>query len=86
MRDSHDCEDVLTADGFEDAFIGVAQVFHTLIAIYDRAKCLEILHTRDGMSDEEAEEYFEFNVQDAYVGAQTPGFLVWRAGGNDDAA
>ena len=71
-------ENILTPDGFDDALIGVAQVFNTLVAIYDREKCLTILQQRDGMSYEDAEEFFEFNVQGAYVGEQTPGFLVWR--------
>lgn len=74
-------ESVLLSDGFEEALIGVAQVFNTLIAIYDRDKCLEILQLRDGMTPEGAEEYFEFNTQGAYVGEQTPGYLVWRVGG-----
>ena len=30
---------------------------------------------RDGMDIEEAEEYFEYNVQGAYVGKETPVFL-----------
>jgi hypothetical protein len=28
------------------------------------------------MTSEEAEEYFEFNVQGAYVGENTPAFLI----------
>lgn len=70
---------LVTPEGFEEALVGVAQVFTTLIPIYDRAKCLEILQTRDGMTEEEADEYFEFNTQGAYIGEKTPGFLVWRA-------
>jgi hypothetical protein len=76
-------ETVLLADGFEDALVGIAQVFTAYVAIYDREKCVEILVTRDGMDREEAEEYFEFNVQGASVGENTPGFLVWKA---DDRA
>ena len=71
-------QQVLLADGFEEALIGVAQIFTKPIAVYDRDKCLEILQKRDGMDLEDAIEFFEFNVQDAYVGEQTPGFLVWK--------
>jgi hypothetical protein len=28
--------------------------------------------SRDGMTPEEAQEYFEFNIQGAYVGESTP--------------
>jgi hypothetical protein len=66
-------ENVLLADGFENAFIGIGRQFGTPIAIYDRSKCIEIL-TED-MSEEEAEEYFQFNVEGSWVGEKTPIFL-----------
>lgn len=70
-------EGVLLADGFDDALLGYAQrVSQPPVAIYDRAKCIEILMNRDAMSLEEAEEYFEFNVAGSWVGAGTPCFLV----------
>ena len=67
--------DVIVADGFEDALIGVGQQFNKAMAVYDRQKCIEILLERDGMSDEEAVEYFEYNVTGAWVGEYTPIFL-----------
>lgn len=67
--------DVIVADGFEDALIGVGQQFNKAMAVYDRQKCIEILIERDGMSDEEAVEYFEYNVTGAWVGEYTPIFL-----------
>jgi hypothetical protein len=67
---------VLLADGLEEAFIGICQQFNTYFAVYDRQKCIEIFMTRDGMSEDEAEEFFEFNVVGAYVGPQTPAFIV----------
>lgn len=76
--DAHDMT-LMTPEGFEEALVGVAQVFNTCIAIYDRAKCVEILQTRDGMTEEAAEEFFEFNTQGSYIGQHTPGFLIWRA-------
>jgi hypothetical protein len=68
-----DDESILLADGFEDAFLGIGRQFNTAFAIYDREKCIEIL--MKNMSNEEAEEYFCFNVQGAWVGEQTPVFL-----------
>lgn len=68
-------EDLLTADGFDDAILGVGTRCGQLpIVVYDVAKAIDILITRDGMSYEEAEEFFTFNVEGAWVGEQTP---VW---------
>jgi hypothetical protein len=69
-------EQVLMADDFEDALLGYAQQFNTTTALYDRHKCIEILMARDGMSEKEADEFFEFNVQGAYLGEHTPTFAV----------
>lgn len=66
-------ETVLLADGFESAFVGIGRQFGKPIAIYDRAKCIEIL--MEEMSEEEAEEYFQYNTEGAWVGNQTPIFL-----------
>ena len=65
----------LLADGFEDALIGVGFQFNTPIAVYDRAQCLHILMARDGMTEDEAEEYFSFNVVGAWMGRSTPVFI-----------
>jgi len=67
-------QEILFADVFEDAFLGVAMQFNKPISIFDYDKCLTILQ-EDGMSYHEAEEYMEFNVVGAYVGEHTPAFL-----------
>lgn len=69
----YDDETVLLADGFEDAFVGIGRQFGRPIAVYDRSKCIDIL--QENMSEEEAEEYFQFNVEGSYVGENTPIFL-----------
>jgi hypothetical protein len=66
---------ILLADGFENAFMGIGRQFTRPVAIYDRNKCIDILINRDGMNIDEAEEYFEYNVQGAYVGDDTPIFM-----------
>jgi hypothetical protein len=69
--------DLLMADGFENAFVGIATQFTKApVAVYDRAKCIGILQSRDKMSEESAEEFFAFNVEGAWVGEQTPMFLT----------
>ena len=66
-------ESILLADGFDDAFLGIGRQFGKPFAVYDKQKCLEIL--QQDMSEEEANEYFSFNVEGAYVGEKTPIFL-----------
>ena len=75
-------EEALLADGFEEAFLGVSEVYgRPPLATYDRDKCIDILIQRDGMTYEEAEEYFDFNVRGAWVGENTPIYLtLWKEG------
>jgi hypothetical protein len=69
-------EEILMADGFDEAPIGYAQrCGQPALAVYDRNKCIDVLVNRDGMSYEEAEEFFEFNAVGAWVGERTPLFL-----------
>ena len=67
--------ELLVADGFDKAILGVSQQFNSLSVAYDRNKCIEILMTRDNMTQLEAVEYFEFNVVGSYVGEHTPSFI-----------
>lgn len=66
-------ESVLLMDGFEDAFIGYSQrINEPVLAVYSRTKMVDVLMTRDGMSDDDAEEFIEYNCVGAWVGEQTP--------------
>jgi capsule polysaccharide modification protein KpsS len=68
-------EDMLFADGFDDALVGyIERAGMPSIACYDKHKCIEIL-AKD-MTHEEAVEYFYFNTAGAYVGENTPCFLT----------
>jgi len=68
-------ENTLKADGFDEAIIGVDFVSHPARIIYNKQKMLDILIERDGMTDEEAIEYLEYNVLGAYVGEGTPIYM-----------
>lgn len=68
-----DGEELLFADGYDDAILGVVYRDGTNVVVYDRTKVLQILEK--DMTPEEAVEFFEFNVAGAYVGPQTPIFL-----------
>ena len=68
-------EDMLFADGFDDALVGyIERAGMPSIACYDKDRCIEIL-AKD-MTHEEAVEYFYFNTAGAYVGENTPCFLT----------
>jgi hypothetical protein len=64
-------EEILKADGFDEAILGIEDTSMRLI--YSVSKCIEIL-IAGGMTDEDAVEYFHFNVKDAWVGDKTP---IW---------
>jgi hypothetical protein len=68
-------EEALLADGFEDALLGYCERCGTNpVALYDQDKCIEILMKRDGMTREDAEEYFSFNTLGGFVGKASPMF------------
>ena len=73
IEENYPDSELLFADGFDDAIIGVAQQFNTMSVAYNRDKCIEIL--MKDMDQLEAIEYFEFNVIGAYVGEHTPTFI-----------
>lgn len=75
LDDEYADVDLLLADGFEEAFMGVATQFDNVFCVYDYDTCVDILVKRDGMAKEEAIEFVEFNVTGAYVGKATPAFL-----------
>ena len=68
---------MLKADGFDEAILGMTydMVVSEDRLIYSQKKCIEILVKRDGMTDEEALEYMEYNVLCAFVGQNQPIFL-----------
>lgn len=63
-------EEFLIADGFNDAIIGVDE--KSMRLIYSVYKCIDIL--KKDMSEEEALEYFDYNISGAYMGEKTP---IW---------
>lgn len=72
-QDCYDGYELLFADGFDAAIIGVDTV--GVRVCYDVDKCIEILRTEHGMELEDAIDYFDFNVAGAYVGEQTPLYI-----------
>lgn len=68
-------QDLVYANGFDAAMIGIGRQFNLNLAVYDYDKCVEILMSRDNMSSEQAIEFMEYNVIGAYVGNRTPVFV-----------
>jgi hypothetical protein len=67
----------LTADGLDEAIIGIVSgAAREPVLLYSEEKVIDILMVRDGMSYEEAVEYYEFNIIGAYMGTGTPLFLM----------
>jgi len=66
-------EEILKADGFDDAVIGIDP--ESMRLVYDRNKMFDIL-VNQGMTMEEAVEYLEFNTFCAYVGEKTPIYIL----------
>ena len=67
-------DEALLADGMDEAIVGIAQRFGLdPVPAYSRNKIIEILSLE--MTEDEAEEYFEFNIAGAWVGEGTPVFI-----------
>jgi len=68
--------EIMLADGFDDALVGVGWAFDkSPSAVYDREECIKILMRDNKWKREDAEEYFGYNVEGAFVGDKTPIFL-----------
>jgi len=78
MRDAiielySDTDDVLFADGFDDAIIGFDPNLWRVV--YSRYKAIRIIfESNEEMSEGDAIEFAEYNVFGAYIGEKTP---VW---------
>lgn len=66
-------ESLLFADGFDSCIIGYALYNGVYKVIYDKSKILIELSKQ--MSFEESDEYFLYNIQNAYVGDRTPVYV-----------
>ena len=64
--------EALMYDGFDAALVGIiARCSTEPLALYDRAKCIQIL-VDAGATGEEAEDYFCYNVEGCWAGPNTP--------------
>lgn len=68
-------EEILFADGHDDALIGLGRQFNTYVTVYSTKAVLAGL-VAQGMTEEDASEWFDFNVLGAWVGSNTPVFVL----------
>jgi len=67
ILDEYPDEGLLKIDGFNDAIIGVSS---DIRIVYSIDKIIDIL--KEDMSEYEAIEFFEFNIESAHIGDKTP--------------
>lgn len=70
-----DLDKILLADGLDEAFLGIVYRNDFPVAVYGKTKCIMQLMRKNKWTVEDAEEYFSFNVEGAYVGDYTPIFM-----------
>ena len=87
MRASMEDEDELLYLGndpeeFKDCEVGICMRFGMQeVVAYDYDKVIEHFMTKDGMTEGEAVEWFDFNVIGAWMGERTPVFIQSNRGG-----
>ena len=70
ILENYEHEEIMTADGFDYAVIGIE--LPSMRLIYSVTKCLSIL--MEDMEEIDAIEHFNYNVSGGYVGELTP---IW---------
>ena len=79
---------MITLDGYNEAILGVANVWQNgeriETLVYSAESICTILMDRDGMTEEEAIEFIGFNIEGLYAGTDTP-ILVWPKDYEDTA-
>jgi hypothetical protein len=69
--------DALVCDGFDEAIIGMAERINLgPVVAYNVEKIISIMIERDGMTYEEALEFFNYNILGAWMGEFTPIFIT----------
>lgn len=65
--------DLLFMDGHDNAILGLGRQFNNFAVMYSRKKILDNLSKY--MNEEEAFEFYEFNIAGTFVGEATPMIL-----------
>ena len=65
-------EEITLADGFDEAVIGIE--ISSMRLVYSVRMVIDIMMDRDGMDEQEAIDWYEYNMQSTWVGDTTP---IW---------
>lgn len=69
-------EGAVLLDGLESAIIGIVEEFGNGIRVlYSKPMIINILCTRDEMTESEAEEFYQYNILGLHAGEQNAVFL-----------
>ena len=68
-------EGAMTADGLDDAILGLMQIDGLPVIAYSSSRVVNILMERDSMTYEEAVEFFQFNIESVAGTGQFPVFV-----------
>ena len=75
----HFGDDLMFATNFDNAIIGVSMgISCGTKVVYDAEEMARTLVVSEGITEQEAWEYLEFNTFNAYVGDNTPIFVSTR--------
>ncbi|MDB4659288.1 hypothetical protein OAE43_01005 [Akkermansiaceae bacterium] len=74
-----DTDKLLLMEGYDDCIVGVVERFgQPPIVCYDKQLVLLQIATDSGMTEGDAEEWFEYNQIGAWMGEDTPCFISLR--------
>ena len=70
-------EGAIVMDGFDDCIVGVSEEFgRGTRIVYSKQRIIQKMVKTDLMTEEEAEEYFYFNMVCGHFGERNPIFLT----------
>ena len=73
--ESAEGEPLVFVDGHDDAILGLVEVDGEPRVVYDRGAIVRGLMRRDGMDEEGAAEFFDYNIANTYVDSTPPLFI-----------
>lgn len=69
-------EGAIILDGLDEAIMGIAEEFgNGYRIVYSKSKIFSILMNRDGMTEEDAIEFYEYNILGLYASPQNAIFF-----------
>ena len=68
-------EGAVLLTGLDNAIVGIVEDFTGRKILYSKPKILNILMVRDGMTESEAQEFYDYNILGLYASELNPVFL-----------